>query len=262
VKAILGPYDRRLEIDPALLARSHAVLESVLTVHRYLTRPELAAALEAAGIPATGQRLGHLVMHAELDGLICSGPRRGKQFTYALVEERAPAARRLDREEALAGLALRYFSGHGPAQVQDCAWWSGLTVGEVRRGVELAGTALAREEIGGKSYWSSPDAPSADVVPPIVHLLPNYDEYLVAYRDRGAALDPARTFGSILAHVVVLNGRVWGGWKRRLQAGKLVVETGPLDVMGPAETAALRRAADRLAEFLGLSVTLTQPLSG
>jgi hypothetical protein len=267
VKAILAPYDRRLEIDPPLLARSHAVLESALMDHRHLTRTELAGGLEAAGIPASGQRLSHLVMHAELDALICSGPRRGKQFTYGLLEERAPSAHPLDRDEGLAELARRYFGGHGPAQAQDCAWWSGLTVGEVRRGLELAGPALAGEVIGGKSYWSAPDAPRAAVPAPIVHLLPNFDEYLVAYRDRGAALDPSRAFdgapfpyGNILAHVVVLNGQVWGGWKRRSEGRMTVVELGPLDVLDPIERAALQAAADRFAEFLGLPVIMTGPL--
>lgn len=148
VKARLAPYDRRLEIDAPLLKRSHAVIESALEGGSSLTRAELGAALERAGIPAAGQRLGHLVSYAELDAIVVSGPRRGRQVTYALLEERAPSARRLDRDEALAELTRRYFTGHGPAQVQDFAWWSGLTVADVRRGLELAGPVLAHEVIG------------------------------------------------------------------------------------------------------------------
>ncbi len=268
VKVSLAHYDRRLEIDLPLLRRSHAVLEGALRDDSYRTRGELAGELARAGIPAVGQRLGHLLMHAELDAIVVSGPRRGKQFTYALLAERAPRARRLDRDEALAELTLRYFAGHGPAQVQDFAWWSGLGAADVRRGLALVGSALAQEVIDGKPYWSLPNAPPAGVSAPIVHLLPNYDEFLIAYRDRSASLDPARGFdlapfpyGSILSHVVILNGQVWGGWKRRLQGRQVVVELGPLDVLDAAEKAALRQAVERLARFLGVPAIETLCLS-
>lgn len=267
IRATMAYYDRQLEVNPAVLKRSHTVLEATLRSGSYRTRSELGAALERSGIPASGQRLGHLLLHAELDAVVVSGPRRGRQFTYALLDDRAPDARRLDRDAALAELARRYFTGHGPAQVQDFAWWSGLTVADAKRGLALVGPALAHEVIAGKSYWSSPDlrpagAPRRDGAP-IVHLLPNYDEFLVAYRDRTAALDPARAFdtapfpnGSILAHVVVLNGQVWGGWKRRVEGRQVVVELGPLDVLDAAGAAALQGAANDLARFLGFPVTM------
>jgi hypothetical protein len=266
VRARMAPYDRQLEIDAALLARCNVVIEAALRDGSHLTRAELGAALEAAGIPAAGQRLGHLTMHAELDAVVVSGPRRGRQVTYALLEERAPNARRLDRDEALAELTRRYFTGHGPAQVPDFAWWSGLTVADVKRGLALVGPGLAHEVIGGRSYWSSPDAaPPVEGDGPIVRLLPNYDELLVAYRDRTASLDPARELdaapfpmGSILAHVVVLDGQVWGGWKRRLQGRQVVVELRPLDVLDAAATAALERAAADLGRFLGAAVTISR----
>jgi hypothetical protein len=259
VKATMAHYDRQLGIDAALLRRSHAVLEAALRGGSYLTRTELAKALERSGIPASGQRLGHLVMHAELDAVIVSGPRRGRQFTYALLDERAPAARRLDRDEALAELTRRYFTGHGPAQVPDFTWWSGLTAADAKRGLSLAGPALAREVIDGRSYWSGAhEPPQAGAAPPLVHLLPNFDEFLVAYRDRSAALDPrldtaAFPNGSILAHVVLVDGRVRGGWKRRLGSRQVVVELGSLVAM---DNDALARAAGELERFLGVPVAI------
>jgi hypothetical protein len=266
VKSVLGHYDRQLEIDAALLTRSHAAIAAALRDGAHLTRGELAAALERSGITASGQRLGRLVMHAELDAVVVSGPRRGRQFTYALLGERAPAGGRLDRDEALAELTRRYFTGHGPAQAQDFTWWSGLTLTDAKRGIALAGPALAHESIGGRSYWSSPDARPAVEAGPVVRLLPNYDEFLVAYRDRSASLDPDRRFdtsplprGSILAHVVVLDGQVWGGWRRRLEGRRLVVELGPLDVLDASGTAALDEAARDLARFLGVPVAIAGP---
>ena len=263
VKAAMASSDRQLELDEAVLARSQAVMEAALGDGSHLTRGELGAALERAGISASGQRLGHLLMHAELDAVVVSGARRGRQPTYALLEARAPGARRLDRDGALAELAQRYFTSHGPAQVVDFAWWSGLTMADARRGLALAGPSLAHEVIDGVSYWSSPHAGPPVAGGPVGHLLPNYDEFLVAYRDRTAALDPAGRLdasalpnGSILAHVVVLDGQVRGGWKRRPQGRQVLVELGPLDALDADEAAALRRAAGDLGRFLGVPVTM------
>ena len=125
-----------------------AVIERELGGRRHRTRQELAVALGKAGIPAAGQRLAYLMMSAELDQVICSGPRRGKQFTYALLAERAPRARVLPRDEALGELTRRYFTSHGPATLRDYVWWSGLTMKDARRGVEIAGRALVQETFG------------------------------------------------------------------------------------------------------------------
>ncbi len=263
VKAAMAGYDRRLEIDEPLLRRSYDAMVAALTGGAYRTRDQLAMVLGQAGISATGPRLGQIVMHAELDGLIASGPRRGKQHTYALLAERAPNARRLDPEAALAELTRRYFTSHGPAQVQDFAWWAGLTVAEARRGLSLVVSELVRDVVGDKTYWCSPDVAVPSNPPPCLHLLPNYDEFLVAYRDRSASLDPARGFdlapfpmGSILAHIVVRNGQVWGAWKRRQTSRQVVVELGSLDVLAPSEFAALRREVERFARFLGVPASV------
>jgi hypothetical protein len=262
VKAQLAQYDRRLGIDATLITRSHAVLETALRDGSHLTRGELGAALQQSGIPASSQRLGHLVMHAELDGVVVSGPRRGRQFTYGLLDVRAPCTHRMDRDEALAELTRRYFTGHGPAQVQDFVWWSGLTVADAKRGLATIGPALSHEVIGDTSYWSSPDANPRPRPGLTVHLLPNYDEFLVGYRDRNATLDPARPIdsvfarGSVLAQAVLQNGRVWGGWKRSLDRRTVVVEVVLLDVLDQAGAAALDRAAGQLGSFLGVPVEL------
>jgi Winged helix DNA-binding domain len=261
VKATMAHYDRQLGIDPALLERSHAVLAAALRDGSYLTRNELAQALERSGIPASGQRLGHLVLHAELDAVVVSGPRRGRQFTYALLAERAPGARRLDRDEALAELTRRYFTSHGPAQVPDFTWWSGLTAADAKRGLALAGPALAHEVVDGRSYWSGLDEAPPAGAGPLAHLLPNFDEFLVAYRDRSAALDPRLdaaqlSNGGVLANVVLLDGLVRGGWKRRAGTGQVVVELGPIAAMDAAAGAALARAAAELERFLGVPVSI------
>lgn len=184
VHRVMSSYNRRLDLDSRTLTRGTAVIERALRGHRYLTRTELGERLHRVGLGMAGQRLAHLVMHAELEGVICSGPRRGKQFTYALLAERAPSARSISRDEALATLSRRFFRSHGPATMRDFVWWSGLTTPDAKRALDMI--RARREDVGGRSYWTYASAPRGAIRDGMAHLLPIYDEFLVAYRDREA----------------------------------------------------------------------------
>ena len=250
---------RLLEIDGTLAARSRAVFEQALRGGVALTRDELGVRLREAGIEATGPRLGYLVSHAELEAVVCSGPRRGRRHTYALLEERLPPSWPRARDEALAELGRRYVEGHGPAQVADLAWWSGLTVADSRMALESATPPLVRETHDGRTLYASPTEPAAMTTRPLMHLLPNYDELLIAFRDRTDAIDPdlpppARVAQVVLNHIVVRNGLVVGGYRRRDDRTSTKVEIDLLVGLGEADRAALRGVIDRLAAFLGRSV--------
>jgi len=264
VRDSLASRYRQLGIDGGLVARAGAAFTAALSGGRNLTRPQLGAVLQAAGILPEGQRLPHLLMRAELDGFITSGPRHGKHHTYALLEERAPNVPSLNREEALAELARRYFQSHGPAQLQDFVWWSGLTATDGRTGIALAGAALAHEMVDGRNYWFDAEAEPAPDVTSMAHLLPNFDEYTVGYRDRTAAVDPDRPFdpalfpfGSILSNIVTIGGRVRGPWRRTAVGSGVRVELQLLDRLGPDEAIAVARAGDRMSRFLTQPVELT-----
>ncbi len=262
VRSALGHRDRLLGLDETVLAQSNPILVAALQGNTYRTRAELAAALEQAGIPASSDRMVHILMHAELDGLICSGPRRGKQFTYALLEERAPQARSLPRDNALAELTRRYITSHGPATVKDFAWWSGLTTAEARTGFELAGPDLVEEEIDGETYWSTEPVSAAPSSDPAAYLLSNYDEYIVGYTDRSAIFDnnhaehlDAR--GNILfQNTVILDGQVVGTWKRTIEKHAVIIETTLFAPLERAQTQAIEAAAERYGAFLGLPVEI------
>ena len=224
----------------------------------------MAAVLRAAGIPPDGQRLPHLLMGAELDRLITSGPRRGAQVTYALLEERAAPGGALDRADAVAELTRRYFQSHGPAQVQDFVWWSGLSVADARAGLARAGAALDHQVLEGKDYWFSAQAGPSDTAAVVAHLLANFDEYTVAYRDRAALVPAAHpgapalvADGSLLSSVVIIGGRMRGVWARKSARGGVRVEVRLRDRLAPAEAAAVEAASQRLARFLGQPVALT-----
>ena len=262
VKALMAHYDRKLELDAKTLRQSRAIFEKALRGGQHLTREELGRILGEGGIRAQGQRLGHLTMHAELDALICSGPRRGKQFTYALLAERAPARKSLSRQDALAELTARYFKSHGPALLQDFAWWSGLRVADAKAGVEMLGRRLASEEVNGKSYWFFPTKIAVKTSGVGVHLLPNYDEYLISYKDYGPVVDRAlfNRFSPedrmLAHHIVVANGRVIGGWRRILEKDAVTLEIKLFRALEKTEASALKKAAKRYGDFLGLKARL------
>ena len=226
--------------------------------------------LARAGITASGPRLGYLLMRAELDAVICSGPRRGKQFTYALFDERVPPANPLPRDEALAKLTERFFAGHGPATRRDFAWWSGLTMAEAKTGVELTRSALVRTLADGTTYWraQSASAPTADEPTPRAHLLPNYDEYPIAFQDHAASFDPsvlanlAPNDDALQAHIVVVDGLAVGGRRRAIQRRAITITTNLLVPLDRAASTAVQTAAEDYGRFLGLPVTVQSHQAG
>ncbi|MGH7672715.1 MAG: winged helix DNA-binding domain-containing protein, partial [Gemmatimonadales bacterium] len=257
-------HARWLELDGKVFRKSHAAIERALREGdgHHLTRSELRAALSRAGVAVStrgGQRVGHLLMQAEVDRVIISGARRGKQFTYALFDERVPAAAPRDRDEALHDLTHRYFATRGPATVHDFAWWSGLAVRDARRGVEAAGAFLVRETHGGGTYWSAPGERAAPRWTRVAHLLPNYDECFVGFRDRSAfaerlrAVRPKSRMNALMGHVVFLDGQIVGGWRRTLGT-TADLELRLLVRLTAPERKLVERAARRFGDFLGLPV--------
>jgi hypothetical protein len=251
-----APRFRELGIDPVTVRKSQVVIARALTERSHLTRTELAAVLAARKINAVGARLSFLLWRAELDALIVSGVPRGKHPTYALLDERVPGANPIpDRPTALVELARRYFASRGPATVADFAWWSGLAPVEARQGFEGAVKMLTGVHVGERTYWHG--VHRAWPAPETVVLLPAFDEYLVAYRDRNVVLDPtfARTInpgGGMLDPIVVIDGRVRGTWRRELARGAVAIEIDLFTAPSASRKAAIAAAAARYAKFLGL----------
>ena len=258
---------RQLALEEGIFRRSNAAIARALGGGDHLTRAELAAVLEGEGISTAGQRLAYLLQRAELDALICSGARRGKQLTYALLDRRAPLPHvALRRDAALAELARRYFRSRGPATVGDFAWWSGLTASDARAGLESVEATLASEAVGGRTYWHAEGVPANAVTSPRAHLLPAFDEYLLAYRDRDAALDPTRlkrlnAGGGMLGPCLVVDGRVVGTWWRVLARATVAIEIEVFQRPTRTERQAIAAAARRYAAFLGLEARIAVVMS-
>jgi hypothetical protein len=249
---------RELGIDEAMIARAENAFRRELAGGQQLSRAEMEKVMQHAGIAAdVPQRLAHLLMQAELDQVLCNGAWRGKQATYALLDERVPIGPVLEREASLAEIARRYFSSHGPATHKDFCWWSGLTLGDARLGVRLAGDGLMNEQIDGQEYWSPAGVIIPEITAPLAHLLPNYDEYVVAYVDRSAIFDPTHAHrlhmrGGVLNNVALINGLVVGGWTREVKKDGVTVTVSPLWSLQPAEIQALHQAVVRYGVASGV----------
>lgn len=263
VRQAVAYHERQLELDAKVLAKALRTLARALT-GRFLTRGELAAALARAGIDATGQRLAQIVMVAEVEALVISGPRRDRQFTYALLDERVPPAPSLDRDATLVELVRRYFTSHGPATVKDFVWWSGLTVKETKEGLALAGDAVERASLDGFECWfaagardrRAPKRPAS----PHVLLLSNYDEIGIAYKDRGFTpmLKRPSSLGTSYGfpHQLMIDGAWVGAWQRVPDAKGIAIDVLPYRALTKDEQREIAAIARRYQTFLGAPVKL------
>jgi winged helix DNA-binding protein len=248
---------REFDLDEGAFARSKDLFARALQGGKQLTRNAMYEVLEAGGVSAS-QCGRHILTLLAQDGFICFGAREGKQQTFALLDEWAPKARRMARDESLAEIAKRYFTGHGPATLQDFVWWSGLTTADATAGLEMAKRSLVQENINGQTYWLASSMPATKDSAPTAHLLPAYDEYTVAYKDRSAALNPKYAnlpnYGyGIFNPTIVVDGQVVGTWKRTLKKDTLDISPSLFTKLKRAEASSIAEAANRYGKFLGAS---------
>lgn len=250
---------RQLELDDAVFEKSQAVLQHALERRGPLTRAEIKTHFDKEGVPAEGQQVPYLLQRAALDGLICHGPHRGREPAYVLLSEWIGAQPALDRAQALALLAIRYFSSHGPATQQDFAWWSGLTAPELRLAIDSAPEVVPLE-VDGVQYWVIGDPPPAGVAE-IAYLLPPFDEYLLGYKERSLVLDPAHAKrvnagGGMLRPTVMVNGDILGIWKQKMKKQEMAVTIQPFRDLESHERDLIDRAASQLSSFKSVRVTI------
>jgi len=256
VKLRQDASDRTLGLDDMLIGKSNTAIARSLEGRNYLTRNELKTILADVGIPTDIRRLAHILMRAELNGLICSGPRRGKQFTYALLDERVMETRKLDRDDALAELALRYFTSHGPAQEKDFSWWSGVAKKDARAALEKITPGLDHATFDDRTYFFPPKRDDSIRDPPLALLLPIYDEYILAYKDR-SDISQAREIekmivrGNEMTAVIVLAGKVAGTWRKSTLRDSVEIRLNLFREPDGDEAKALELEVDRYGRFVG-----------
>ncbi len=245
-------------LDQGTVEKGHRIIAEALQGGSYLTRPELYNVLREQGMPITSFAGLMMVQLAMVDGLICFGPRnRGKQF-LALLDDWIPKSDDLPPDEALSRLAFQYFKGHGPALVEDFAWWSGLSIAEARRGLGPVRSRLDRLDVEGRTYWLADYKVPDDCALSGLWLLPSYDEYMVGYRDRSPILDPylssqktAQQARIALGNVMVADGKIIGSWKRTMKKEMVHLTAMPFGALSPSSRKLLKTAMEEYEVFLG-----------
>ena len=260
VHAVSGFMHRKLELDNKIFNRTNNTLVKTLRGGKYLTRQALRSALEKVKIATDETRLSHLMMNAELEGIVCSGPRVGKQFTYALLDERVPLPfrRTFNREAALSELATRYFASRGPATARDFANWSGLTMKDAMAGVATLSPDFAHQATDGKDYVFVRTASKSNSfkAEQATFLMPDYDEYGMSYKDRSAIFDPndltaqIRGNSPVYNRMLVIDGKIEGTWHRILKNNSVAVETFPFTSLSKAKHQAVMIAVKRYRSFM------------
>jgi Winged helix DNA-binding domain len=257
---------RQHGLDPATLEQGLAIIIEELEGRRYRTRVELARALADRGLASQGVGLAYIVMNAELAGVICSGPVRGAQQTYALLEERLPRSRGADARSAsgarradIPELAARFFLGHGPASLQDLARWSSLTVGQCRDALDVIKDQLGCISVEGEELWFDPAAPPPGPVPGAL-LLPLYDELTLSYpviNFPQSTGHPHQRGEDLFIGCVIISETNVGLWRRTLRGRKMIMEITVSAGVLPKSRDILEAAAADLATFLGKELELT-----
>ncbi|RZJ28867.1 MAG: winged helix DNA-binding domain-containing protein [Flavobacterium sp.] len=250
----MNSSNRQLGLDEKTLRKSADIIAKALEGGNHLTSGELMEILSHSGINTQSYRSQHIMMYAEVKGIVCNGARKGKNHSYALLDERVKRTKNFSREEALAELARRYFTSHAPATQKDFGWWSGLSVADSKLAIELNLKNLESREINGQIHW----AKSFDESPQekTVFLLPAFDEYLISYKDRSASIhidhtSHAFTSNGIFRPLIVVNGQVAGIWKRTIVKEKVRIEFTFFEKKPKAFEKELLAEASKFAEFIG-----------
>lgn len=252
---------KRLGLNERIFSKSNSIIREALASGRHLTRPEIMSELNKNKIETHDLKSIHLMYHAELNGIVCSGTRRGNEHTYTLLDKRIKKEKSITREEALAKLAERYFTGHCPATLEDFTWWSGLPAKDARQALEIIKNKFIPETIQSKIYW----LPASFSIPAksksSFYLLPAFDEYIISYKDRTAAIEAqhqpkAFSNNGIFWPAIIMNGKVIGLWKRNIQKDKVIVEAEFFKKASKAAISSFKTESKKYGKFLNKKVEI------
>ncbi|MDD4777628.1 MAG: winged helix DNA-binding domain-containing protein [Fermentimonas sp.] len=219
LKPVYQSYAKMLKADETLLYSYLPHIESLLRDGRHLTKQEIGNKLKDVGFELDDNNLSVLLSFAELERIIVNGRLDGNKQTFTLLEEWSPYRKSISRDEALERLADKFFRSHGPATLQDFVWWSGLTLTECRKALEMINPSFVSEMVNGRECWMANDIRTPPVNVNSALLLAPFDEFLVSYKDRSEIFDSDHlrrvvTKNGIFSPTIMLNGKVIGTWKK------------------------------------------------
>lgn len=262
LKAAMKSYQTKLSLNEKIFNRTNDIIARLLEGNNHLTRTEIVAELKKKKIKADNLQATHIMFDAELNGIVCNGPMRGKQFTYALMDERISPTKAIAREEALYQLSKKYFTSHGPATIQDFTWWSGLPAADAKKGLDLVKDKLVSEKIDNKIYWwddtlSGP--PRINQSTPL--FLPAYDEFMISYTDRSASIDKkfakvVLVGNGIFRPIIVKEGKAIGIWLRTVKRNHVVVTTKFFSAKEKLKKSEVASLIQPFGQFLDIEIKL------
>lgn len=262
IKVLIRSQEKKLELTEALYIKSRKIIEKSLQKNKAMTRKELMADLNKAGINTSDIRSAYLMFRAEIDSVVCNGIPKENQQTYSLLAERVKRkSPPLKREEAAAKLAGIYFRSHCPATLKDFIWWSGLPVKDAKAALENISSRLMTETIGTEKYYLTDTFKEAEPQKNSLYLLPAYDEFIISYTNRDAAIPPenrgkAFTNNGLFKALIVKDGKVIGVWKRVSEKDKVIIETEFFQSYRNTSLAPVKKAAEVYGEFIGKEVVV------
>lgn len=229
LKPVYQSYCKMSSSDETLIYRGVPVVEKALSDGKHLTKQEISDILHAHNIKADTRHLTLIISYAEMEGILCNGRQNGSKQTFTSLEAWAPRKEKLHKDEALARLAQRYFASHGPATVNDFAWWSGLTLTDCKHALEMVTDNFVSETANGRVFWMRNNIQTPPETGDPVQLLPPFDEFVVSYKDRSELIDETHygkvmTKNGLFSPTVMLNGEIIGSWKKTIQKGTPKVE--------------------------------------
>lgn len=259
VKNLLKSRHKELELSGSVLTAIYTIIQNELRDGNHLTREELISIIEKANFSMDDNRAYHILLRAELDGILSSGSIKGNKQTYALLNERVPKTIHLTREEALGKLARKYFTSHGPATLQDFVWWSGLSVTDARKALGLIKDDLISESIDIETYWYTNTCSNPLNKKDGVYLLPAFDEFLISYKNRRASIVKDNQIKAIYQNgifrpVIVIGGQIEGTWKRTMKKEKVIIETDFFQPHSKSIEKFIEHEAGKIGCFLGKEV--------
>ena len=154
-------------------------------------------------------------------------------------------------DSARVELIRRWLAAFGPGTVADLKWWTGLTVGEVKRALEKIETAEVEID-GGPGLVLAHDLEPVLDLEPWVALLPALDPTVMGWSQRQWYLgDHGRALFDRTGNAgptVWCAGRIVGGWAHR-KDGRVAVRL--LEDVGREAASMIEETAERLGEWLG-----------
>ena len=254
LKRALASNYKRLELDDKTFRKVNTTLERLLRDEQHLTRKDIMAVLARKGIKTNELRSLHIMFHAETDLVVCNGIRRDREFTYALFDERVPPSREVSREEALARLAERYFISHGPATIGDFTWWSGLSITEAKKALELVKKDLMSERLDSYTFWFSANLENSKRANNKLVLLPSFDEFLISYKSREISINnihfpQAITSNGIFRPIIFHKSKVIGTWKP-FHKKEMIISSHFFEKPTDQQKRLFAKAAEKFVQFI------------